>query len=127
MNRITSNLMSAWHLLLAVVVMAGLAVPAHAQQGGSNYTAQEIAGAYAHGRLRASPCSQPCMVRQPRFAVLAEHESDFSALNIHRRVCSGEYTAAIVGERDLGETIIPDEHAQGERPPACLRQPLPHA
>ena len=46
-------------------------------------------------------------------------------MNIHRRVCSGEYTAAIVGERDLGETIIPDEHAQGERPPACLRQLRP--
>lgn len=48
MKRITSNLMSAWQLLLAVVLVAGLSVPANAQQGGSNYTAQEIIDA-GHG------------------------------------------------------------------------------
>ncbi len=47
MMRITSKLMSAW-LVIAAVLVAGLSIPARAQDAGSHYTAQEIVDA-GHG------------------------------------------------------------------------------
>ena len=48
MKHITSNLMSAWRLIAALLIVTSLSVSAHAQQANSNYTAQEIVDA-GHG------------------------------------------------------------------------------
>ena len=48
MKHITSNLMTAWRLIAALFIVAGLSVSAHTQQASSNYTAQEIVDA-GHG------------------------------------------------------------------------------